>query len=132
MRLAANRKRLVGRMWGTDDPDWGRQTEHALRKFFGAHSASNSDGIEVTSVSCRSAGCEVQAVVHMTVPGSDSDATLTGQGSGEDPREALHEISPAGTSLKQQDYIGSDLGESDGTSEGVGFIVWYRRLGRGP
>lgn len=68
----------------------------------------------------------------MAVPGSDSDTTDTGQLGGEDPREALHEISPAGTSLKQEDYIGSDLGESDGTSEGVGFIVWYRRLGRGP
>jgi hypothetical protein len=115
-----------------DDPDWARQTEQALRDFFSARSANRSGGIEITSVSCRSAGCEVQAVVQMAVPGSDSAAAFTSGRSGLDPREVLHESSPVGASLKQEDYIGSDLGESDGISEGVGFIVWYRRLGRDP
>ncbi len=113
----------------SDDPQWGRQTEQALRDFFASHSANKNSGIEITSVSCRSEGCEVQAVVQMAVPGSDSGTAVATQHGGRDPREVLHEISPVGPSLQQEDYIGSDLSESDGTSEGVGFIVWYRRLG---
>lgn len=112
-----------------DDPEWGRQTEQALRDFFASRAANKNSGIEITSVSCRSQGCEVQAVVQMTVPGSDSDTAIATQRSDRDPREVLHEISPVGAALQQEDYIGSDLSESDGASEGVGFIVWYRRLG---
>jgi len=35
-------------------------------------------------------------------------------------------------SLEKDDYLGSDLSESDGTAESVGFIVWYRRVGPAP
>lgn len=125
-RINARHERFV---LTPDDPQWARQTEQALRDFFTSRSANRDSGIEITSVACRSEGCEVQAVVQMPVPGSDSDTAIATQRSGGDPREVLHEISPVGPSLRQEDYIGSDLSESDGASEGVGFIVWYRRLG---
>jgi hypothetical protein len=73
-------------------------------------------------VSCRFAGCEVQAEVQMRAP---NEAPTAGR---EDSREVLHEISPVGPSLAQEDYIGSDLGEAVGTAQKVGFIVWYRRV----
>jgi hypothetical protein len=112
-----------------DDPGWARQTEQALRDFFRSRSANTSAGIEITSVACRSAGCEVQAVVQMAFAASNSETASISQESGrQDPREVLHEIWPVGPTLKQEDYIGSDLFESDGTAESVGFIVWYARI----
>ncbi len=44
-----------------DDPDWARKTEQSMWDFFQKKSASG-DGPQVTSVSCRSSGCEVQAL----------------------------------------------------------------------
>jgi len=117
-----------------DDQDWGRQTEQALRDFFRSQSADKSNGIEITSVSCRSAGCEVQAEVQMQGPnepavGKGSKTASVGEENGrKDPREVLQEIWPVGPSLRREDYLGSDLYDSVGTAESVGFIVWYRRV----
>jgi hypothetical protein len=130
--LTSKHQRFV---FGPDDPVWGRQTEQALREFFRSRSANQSGGIEITSVSCRSAGCEVQAEVQMQAPsepvftGTDSETTSVGRdGVREDPREALEDIWPLGPSLRRADHIGSDLFENAGTAEKVGFVVWYNRM----
>jgi hypothetical protein len=116
-----------------DDPDWGRRSEQALRDFFHSRSANKSRGIEITSVSCRSAGCEVQAKIQMAQEFGEPQSaaggpeTAAGQESaGADPRTAIQETWPVGQSLKQEDYIGSEVGDS------VGFIVWYQRVGTSP
>jgi hypothetical protein len=113
-----------------DDPDWGRQTEQALRDFFRSRSANKSKGIEITSVSCRSAGCEVQAEVQMQGPIEPvvGNGSTTASVDEENGREVLQEIWPVGPSLRREDYLGSDLYDTVGTAESVGFIVWYRRV----
>jgi hypothetical protein len=104
-----------------DDPDWGWHTEQALRDFFNSRSANKSNGIAVTSVSCRSDGCEVQAEVQMQGAVGQEDGHA-------DPREVLHDTWPVGPSLKLEEYIGSDLEDRVGNAEVVGFIVWYTRV----
>lgn len=112
-----------------DDPAWSRPTEQALRDFFRSRAANASTDFEITSVACRAAGCEVQAAVQMAFAESNSElASSTEESSRQDPRAALHETWPVGPSLKQEDYVGSDLFESDGAAESIGFIVWYRRV----
>jgi hypothetical protein len=117
-----------------DDPDWGSQTEQALRDFFDSRSANKSGGIEVTSVSCRSDGCEVQAEVQMKAAGDQASAGPEGasavghEGRPADPREVLYATWPLGPSLRLEECIGSDLQDRVGNAEVVGFIVWYTRV----
>ena len=114
-----------------DDPDWGRRTEQALRDFFRARSAKG--GLEITSVSCRSAGCEVQAQVQPTKEYLDAPlandqleeppfVTANGERASEDPRAAIREAMPVGPSLKLEGAVGSRVGDR------IGFIVSYRRV----
>ena len=118
-----------------DDPDWGWQTEQALRDFFNSRSANKSGGIDVTSVSCRSDGCEVQAEVQTQGPGDQESAGSDGafvvgqEGGRAGPRAALYETWPVGPSLRLEDYVGSDLEDRVGNAEVVGFVVWYTRVG---
>jgi hypothetical protein len=46
-----------------DDPTWTRTTEQQLLSFFYSQpEIGGADGLEIASVSCRSVGCEIQAL----------------------------------------------------------------------
>jgi hypothetical protein len=102
-----------------DDPDWGRRTEQALRDFFREQS---TDGrLEITSISCRSEGCEVQALAENpgapAVPSAEEPASR-------EPPVALREDLPVGLSLKKQGVFVLPLGDRSG------YVVTYTRVER--
>jgi hypothetical protein len=106
-----------------DDPDWARRTEQALREFFRSRSAGNL----VTSISCRSAFCEVQGEFQRRYP-DDQTAKEAFADPAEDEHEAkspvaaLREEWPLGQSLKVEAQVSWHAGD------GVGVIQLYRRM----
>jgi hypothetical protein len=115
-----------------DDPEWGRRTERALQDYFHARSAHGA--LEITSIACRSAGCEVMAEVRPTAEFFDTPAEdhveeptfldAEGRTIPDDPRAPLREKFPIGESLRLSGALGSRVGNR------MGFIVSYRRIDR--
>jgi hypothetical protein len=100
-----------------DDPDWGRRTEQALRDFFRAQPADG--GLEITSISCRSEGCEVQALAENSgAPGGPAAEGPVAR----EPPVALREELPASLPLKQQGVFVLPLGDRSG------YVVTYTRV----
>jgi hypothetical protein len=102
-----------------DDPEWSRRTEQALRDFFRAKSAASR--FEITSISCRSAGCEVQAL------GERYDEH--GVFAAEVPAMSapLREPWPVGRTLKlSMPPMTADLGDR------ISFMVSYTRVDANP
>ena len=98
-----------------DDPAWARGTEQALRDYFQQHSAASR--FEVTSISCRSSGCEVQAL------GERYDERGVFAAEVPSMSAPLRESSPVGPTLKQpRPPITMDLGDR------IGFMITYTRV----
>jgi hypothetical protein len=91
-----------------DDPEWARPTERALWDFFQA----STGGPTVTSVACRSAGCEVQAV---------SQPLCYAACDGYDPAGQLRGDWPGDLPLRRQLMIWQLVGDR------AGVIVTYSR-----
>ncbi len=94
-----------------DDPEWARRTEQALWDFFQANAGDG--GLRVTSVACRSAGCEVQAVSQALCYGPPCEEG--------DPIGQLRGDWPGGLPLRRQIII------SQIVSDRAGIIVTYSR-----
>jgi hypothetical protein len=97
-----------------DDPDWGRQTEQALKEFLQKQSAFGH--LEITSISCRSENCEVQLL------GELSDRRVPANEGLMMPPKALVVDYPVGPSLRQQGAIRMGLGDR------TGIILMYKRV----
>ena len=101
------------------DADWGRRTEKALRDFF---QTSASDGaVQITSVSCRSDACEVQAELQQKLPSAADDSAEIRPGA--DPAAAMHEERLFGGSLRQEKSVGLSVDRDH-----IGFVTWYKRM----
>jgi hypothetical protein len=103
-----------------DDPEWGRRTEQALWEFFRARATESR--LKITSISCRAAGCEVQALGE----GVDPRTAPPGEGGPPSPPAPLRENRPVGESLNQRTLLTLYLGD------GNGYIATYRREGPKP
>jgi hypothetical protein len=98
-----------------DDPGWGRPTEQALREFLQKQSAGSR--LEITSISCRSEGCEVQAL--------DETTDVRGVPTNEGPKMLAMPLNadwPVGPSLRQQAGIFFSLGDRNG------IMIMYKRV----
>lgn len=101
------------------DADWGRRTEQALRDFF---QTSSSDGaVQVTSISCRSDACEVQAELRQNLPSPSDDSANIRPGA--DPAATMHEEQLFGGSLRQEKSVGLSVDRDH-----IGFVTWYKRM----
>lgn len=113
-----------------DDPDWGRRTEQALRDFLQAKTAGG--GPQITSVSCRSAGCEVQALSQPLCPPpgcelqNQSERSDRAAPNSVDPLGPLRGDWPADLPLRREAIITQVIGGR------AGFIVTYKREPRQP
>jgi hypothetical protein len=115
-------------IYAPDDPDWGRRTEQALRNFFQTKNARGSP--QITSISCRSAGCEIQALSEPFCGGMPCELQAQRENpavpDNVDPFGALREDWPGGLPLKRQALIFQPVGER------AGIIVTYSREAREP
>jgi hypothetical protein len=106
-----------------DDPDWGRRTEQALRNALEAKTAGG--GSQITSVSCRSAGCEVQALSQPFCGGTPCELWVQGERragpDNVDPVAPFRTDWPGGLPLRRQALIVQHVGDRSGV------IVTYSR-----
>jgi hypothetical protein len=93
-----------------DDPDWARRTEQALWDFYRTH--AENGGLQVTSVSCRSEGCEVQAAFALP---TCSTPPCEDRGSRADPLGPLRGDWPGGLPLRRQLLIGQPVDSGPAT-----------------
>jgi hypothetical protein len=116
-----------------DDPEWGRRTERELRSVLQAKALRG--GPEITSVSCRSAGCEVQALSRPFCGGAPCELVMMTQREdaggppvpiNADLFEALRGDWPGDLPLKRQRIIDQRVGDR------LGLIVTYSREARKP
>jgi hypothetical protein len=112
-----------------DDPEWARPAEQALRDYFEA--GATAEGPRVTSISCRSAGCEVQALGPPLCGGTPCE--LQAQRPPEepvpnsvDPVGALRADWPAGLPLRRRAIFGEPIGDR------FGIIVTFSREAQAP
>ena len=113
------------------DPDWGRRTEQALRDFFQAKIVGG--GPQITSISCRSTGCEVQALSQPICGGASCELQAQSERSAD--RVELNNVDligplradwPGGLPLRRQALIQQVVGDR------AGIIVTYSREARKP
>jgi hypothetical protein len=112
-----------------DDPEWARPAEQALRDYF--ESRATTDGPRVTAISCRSAGCEVQALGPPLCGGTPCElqAQRSPEGpvpDGVDPVGPLRADRPAGLPLRRQAIFGEPIGDR------FGIIVTFSREAQAP
>ena len=123
--IIEKRERFV---FSPDDPDWGRRTEQALRDFFRAKTAGG--GPQITSISCRSAGCEVQALSQPFCGGTPCELQAPSERRAApdnvDPVGPLRGDWPGGLLLRRLALIIQPVGDR------AGIIVTYSREARKP
>jgi hypothetical protein len=91
-----------------DDPDWARTAEQQLWTFFQARAGSV---LQITSVSCRSAGCEVQALMKPPCGGGPCEGPLPAN---VDPFAPIRVDWPAGLPLKREAIVEQFVGDEGG------------------
>lgn len=97
-----------------DDPEWARRTEQTLRDFYRENAGDGR--FQVTSIACRSSGCEVQGIgprVERRDPTDDSPPPIT----------RIPADRPVGPLSRPGPVLFVDLGDS------TGYIAIYRRSG---
>ncbi|HEY4213973.1 MAG TPA: hypothetical protein VGM84_21040 [Steroidobacteraceae bacterium] len=88
-----------------DDPDWARRMEQALWDFYQTKGLPR--GTQITSVSCRSEGCELQVMWGRALLGLPVDSPPMNNG----PLEGLRTDWPGGLGLRRQLIIGQFTGD---------------------
>jgi hypothetical protein len=102
-----------------DDPDWARVAEQQLWTFFQARAGKV---LEITSVSCRSVGCEVQALAQPPCGG----ARCAGPPPlpNVDPFAPIRVDWPAGLPLRREAIVEQPVGDQRG------FFIAFTREAR--
>ena len=109
-----------------DDPEWARKMEQSLWNFFQKKTASG-DGPQVTSVSCRESGCEVQALSQPFCGGKpcelQSQEEKPPESENVDPLELFRGGAPGNLPVSRMLIMQQPVGDR------AGIIITYRRTG---